>query len=73
MTDNEMSIIEVLFDHCFDSSHLSSSEIDAAYKVVCEQLADDEIALIDALCLECQKLAFTYGVKVGFQINRELE
>lgn len=74
MMSNEMPVIDAVFSHYFDSCQISSSELDHAYKEVCESVADEEVvALIDALCLACEKAAFTSGVKAGFRLAQEIE
>ena len=49
---NEIPVIDAVFGHYFDSCQISSSELDHAYKEVCNSVADEDVvALIDTLCL----------------------
>ena len=75
----DMRLIEVLFDHYFDSKTEDEPNIEAAYKEFCHSLLDVDPFQIDeimssaaVLCLEHERAAFIAGVKTRVQLLREL-
>ena len=74
MMSNEIPVVDAVFGHYFDSCQISSPELDHAYKVVRNSVTDEDVvALIDTLCLACEKAAFKAGIKAGFKLSQELE
>ena len=68
----DMRLIEVLFDHYFDSKTEDEPNIEAAYKEFCHSLLDVDPFQIDeimssaaVLCLEHERAAFIAGVKTS--------
>ena len=73
MMSNEMPVLDAVFSHYFDSCPISSPDLDHAYKEARESVADEEVvALIDTLCLVCERAAFKAGMKAGFKLSQEL-
>ena len=75
----DMRLIEVLFDHYFDSKTEDEPNIEAAYKEFCHSLLDVDPFQIDeimssaaVLCLEHERAAFISGVKTRVKLLREL-
>lgn len=75
----DMRLIEVLFDHYFDSKTEDEPNIEAAYKEFCHSLLDVDPFQIDeimssaaVLCLERERAAFIAGVKTRVKLLREL-
>lgn len=75
----DMRLIEVLFDHYFDSKTEDEPNIEAAYKEFCHRLLDVDPFQIDeimssaaVLCLEHERAAFIAGVKTRVKLLREL-
>lgn len=75
----DMRLIEVLFDHYFDSKTEDEPNIEAAYKEFCHSLLDVDPFQIDeimssaaVLCLEHERAAFIAGVKTRVKLLREL-
>lgn len=75
----DMRLIEVLFDHYFDSKTEDEPNIEAAYKELCHSLLDVDPFQIDeimssaaVLCLEHERAAFIAGVKTRVKLLREL-
>ena len=76
---DDMCLIEVLYDHYFDSKTEDEPNIEAAYKEFCHSLLDvdpfqiDEIMSTAAvLCLEHERAAFIAGMKTRIRLFREL-
>lgn len=76
---DEMSILEILFDHYFDSKKEDEPDVEIAYKAFCHSLLDvdpfqiDEIMSAAAvLCMEHERAAFIAGMKVQARLSREL-
>ena len=76
---DDMCIIEVLFDHYFDSKTEDEPNIEAAYKEFCHSLLDVDPFQIDeimssaaALCLEHERAAFIAGIRSKVKLLREL-
>ena len=75
----DMCLIEVLFDHYFDSKTEDEPNIQAAYKEFCHSLLDVDPFQIDeimssaaVLCLEHERAAFIAGVRTRVKLLREL-
>lgn len=75
----DMRLVEVLFDHYFDSKTEDEPNIEAAYKEFCHSLLDVDPFQIDeimssaaVLCLEHERAAFIAGVKTRVKLLREL-
>ena len=75
----DMRLIEVLFDHYFDSKTEDEPNIEAAYKEFCHSLLDVDPFQIDeimssaaALCLEHERAAFIAGIRSKVKLLREL-
>ena len=75
----DMRLIEVLFDHYFDSKTEDEPNIEAAYKEFCHSLLDVDPFQIDeimssaaVLCLEHERATFIAGVKTRVKLLREL-
>ena len=69
----DIPVIDAVFGHYFDACQISSPELDHVYKEVRNSVTDEEVVeLIDALCLACEKAAFTAGIKAGFKLSQEL-
>lgn len=76
---DDMCLIEVLFDHYFDSKTEDEPNIEAAYKEFCHSLLDVDPFQIDeimssaaALCLEHERAAFVAGMKMRIDLLTEL-
>ena len=76
---DDMCLIEVLFDHYFDSKTEDEPNIEAAYKEFCHSLRDVDPFQIDeimssaaALCLEHERAAFIAGIRTKVKLLREL-
>ena len=76
---DDMCLIEVLFDHYFDSKTEDEPNIEAAYKEFCHSLLDVDPFQIDeiissaaALCLEHERAAFVAGMKMRIYLLTEL-
>ena len=76
---DDMRLIEVLFDHYFDSKTEDEPNIEAAYKEFCHSLLDVDPFQIDeimssaaALCLEHERAAFIAGIRTKVKLLREL-
>lgn len=75
----DMRLIEVLFDHYFDSKTEDEPNIEAAYKEFCHSLLDVDPFQIDeimnsaaVLCLEHERAAFIAGIRTKVKLLREL-
>jgi len=75
----EESVLEVLFDHYFDSKTEDEPNIEDAYKDFCHSLLDvdpfqiDEIMSAAAvLCMEHERAAFIAGMKTRIRLMQEL-
>ena len=73
-------ILEMLHFYYTQANPVNSEEIRDGFRAVrslLEQLPSTEIdTLVDTvcdLCLKHEKLAFVAGIKVGFELNRELD
>ena len=78
-SSTEESLLEVLFDHYFDSKTEDEPNIEEAYKVFCHSLLDvdpfqiDEIMSAAAvLCMEHERAAFIAGMKTRIRLMQEL-
>lgn len=76
---DDMDLIEVLFDHYFDSKTEDGPNIEAAYKEFCHSLLDVDPFQIDeimgsaaTLCLEHERAAFTAGIRTKVKLLRQL-
>ena len=79
VASEDISLIEVLFDHYFDSKTEDEPNIEAAYKEFCHSLLDVDPFQIDeimssaaALCLEHERAAFSAGIRTKEKLLREL-
>lgn len=76
---DDVDLIEVLFDHYFDSKTEDEPNIEVAYKEFCHSLLDVDPFQIDeimssaaALCLEHERAAFIAGIRTRARLLREL-
>lgn len=74
------SILEMLHFYYTQANPINSEEIWDGFKAIrssLEKLPSGEIdSLVDTvcdLCLQHERLAFIAGIKVGFELNREIE
>lgn len=75
----EVSVLQVLFDHYFDSKTEDEPNVEDAYKDFCHSLLDvdpfqiDEIMSTAAvLCMEHERSAFIAGIKTRVRLDQEL-
>lgn len=76
---DDMGLIELLFDHYFDSKTEDEPNIEDAYKEFCYSLLDVDPFQIDeimgsaaALCLEHERAAFAAGIRTKVKLLRQL-
>lgn len=79
VSPEEMSLLEVLFDHYFDSKTEDEPNIEVAYKEFCHSLLGVDPFQIDeimgsaaALCLEHERASFIAGIRTRAKLLREL-
>lgn len=77
--EHNESIIDVLFDHYFETRGKDDPQVEDAYKKFCHSLLDvdpiiaDEIMSMAALlCMEHERTAFSAGMKTRIRLLREL-
>lgn len=78
--EESKSVIDILFDHYFETRKEDKPEIDVAYRLFCHSLLDLEPIVADeimsaaaVLCLEYERAAYAAGMKVKIRLLRELD
>ena len=77
--DNNESVLQVLFDHYFESHGANDSKVEQAYRIFCHSLLDVDPVIADGimscaavLCMEHERSAFAAGAKIISRLQIEL-
>lgn len=79
LPDNSESVLQVLFDHYFESRGTDDSKVEQAYRVFCHSLLDVDPLIADGimscaavLCMEHERAGFVAGIRAGMRLDKEL-
>lgn len=77
-TNNE-SVLQILFDHYFESKRRDTQNVEDAYRIFCHSLLEVDPIIVDeimsaaaVLCLEHERAAFISGAKTIGRLQQEL-
>lgn len=79
LPDNSESVLQVLFDHYFESRGADDSKVEQAYRGFCHSLLDVDPVIADGimscaavLCMEHERAGFQAGAKMMARLQQEL-
>lgn len=79
LPNNNESVLQVLFDHYFESRGADDSKVEQAYRVFRHSLLDVDSIIADGimscaavLCMEHERAGFVAGIRAGMRLNKEL-
>lgn len=79
LPENNESVLQVLFDHYFESRGADDSKVEQAHRGFCHSLLDVDPVIADGimscaavLCMEHERAGFIAGIRAGMRLDKEL-